>query len=625
MVDSIPLIQQAVGLNLTQKYLLPLYQTLCKDRDQTVREDATDNILQFCLNMKTQFEESEDLSSFGSVFNSEILPLVKQLYGDSNDRIRAATAKYIFKLLSLINSEGIEKEFISLIISSLENEQFTFRENIARNFDSLVKLMSHADLSDSIQQIIENLIYKSDSKWRMRRDVLLGLLQTCKQCNKEFFDEHLRDFYFKLLCDPVFAVRKSAALLLPLLTKHFGVSWACSVVPVIMAFRQELNYLYRYIPLFNIEEMMDPSLDRYKLSGKPLIYLSTLKRLCYHDDQDKRQKAVRILTRTVILQEILNQALKEEWVKHYLNLIETEEYRYEKISMYAEETLDSFTRIENFSVTDISEQDLQSQEENKTYLEGILHMCIKYFLNTIEELLKDKISNIPVRAKRSLLLILQISRNLNAECNEAWVKDLISTVDKNDLDDIMESIKSRLSIISTPAVADVVLNFDVLTPEKGETLPSPLLEDIEIKKIEEEADQKGSSENLEKQTLEISKLKEEEGIFKIEDLPANDAEKTYEISEMSEQEKQTETETKEVLSSDASENKTAIETNDKEEIKTEISTDTETNDVSENKSTADTDKKEELNAEVSTGTDDETSVLSATEQLKCLDIANSDA
>lgn len=542
-----------------------------------------------------------------------MLPLIKQLYEDSNDNIRTTTAKYIFKLLSLINSEGINKEFIPIIIHSLENEQCTFKENIARNLDSLVKIMSDSDLSESIQQIIEDLIYKSDSKWRMRRDVLLGLLQVCKQCDKEFFDEHLKDFYFKLLCDPVFAVRKTAALLLPLLTKRFGVSWACSVVPVIMAFRQERNYLYRYIPLFNLDEMMDPSLDHYKLSGKPITYLSTLQELCYHDDQDIRQKAIRILTRTVILQEILNQALKEEWVQHYLTLIETEEYRYEKTSIYAEETLNSITENESFSVTDINEHDLQSQEENKTYLEGILHMCIKYFLNTIEELLKDKVANIPVRAKHSLLRILQISRNLNAECNEAWVKDLISTVDKNDIDDIMESIKSRLSMISTPAVAEVVLNFELSTPGKDVSLPSPLLENVETKIVEEEANQKGSSENLGKETPETPEKQEEE----MKDLPANDVEETKQVNA---------TETKEILTtSDATENKNAVGTHENEEIKTEISTNVVTNDALENKNAVEVDRKEVLEAERSTDTDDAKSVLSATEQLKTLDIANSDA
>lgn len=469
----------ALGAELSKKYVLTMYLNLARDEEAQVREQATKNIVDFCNTLKAQYRELNDEPGFETAFTEHLMPLVKTLYADSNNYVRAEITAHVMTLTSLINSNVARDEFIPLVKNSIEHEEYyTVKEIIAKNLDSLIDVMGMPDIIDSVQKLVEDLIYKSDSRWRIRRGVLLTFIHVSKKSEKEFFDKNLKDTYLKLLYDPVFAVRKTAPLTVPILIKHFGTTWAYSLVPTILSFVEDNHYLYRYIPIFSIEEIINPTLDYQNVCGKSIAYLETLKNLCYDEEETVRNKSAIILVKILKLQEHLKQSLEEGWVEELTKHIETEEYPKDNIRMYAEEIFDAFIANDKFSILEVTADELNLKDEDKTYLEGALYMCNKYFLTTIQQLLRDKIENVPIRTKSTLNRIIQFSQKLQKECEEPWVNDVLGNIPKDEISLLEARIKSRLATPTNKntvnALDDVELNFALQdagedTVEKGTT------------------------------------------------------------------------------------------------------------------------------------------------------------
>lgn len=480
VANEIHAIQNAVGPEISRKHLLTMYQNLAKDEEAQVREQATKNIVTFCATLREQYKELDDESGFETVFKEQIMPLVKTLYADPNNYVRAEIAGHVMSLTSLTNSSIARDEFIPLVKNSIEHEEYhTVKEIIARNLDSLIDVMGMPDIINSIQKLVEDLIYKSDSRWRIRRGVLLTFIHVSKKSEREFFDKNLKDIYVKLLYDPVFAVRKTAPLILPVLMKYFGTSWGYSLVPAILTFVEDNHYLYRYIPIFTMEEIINPTLDYHNVNGEPIVYLQTLKDLCYQDDEIVLNKAKRVLVKILTLQRYLKEALAQDWVKELTKHIEDEECPIENIRMYAEEMFDAFIANDKFSILDVTVEELHREDEDKTYLEATLYMCIKYFLSTIEKLLRDKVKNLPIRAKTTLSHIFKFSQKLEDECNEGWVYEVLTSIPNEEVAAVESKIKSRLNAVySLNAFDEVELDFSLQDTVKDSALERQ--EEVEV-------------------------------------------------------------------------------------------------------------------------------------------------
>lgn len=479
-----------------------MYQNLCKDDEAQVREEAAKNIVKFCENLREYCEnEDEQEESFENLIKEEIVPLIKILYEDKNDYVRAAIAWYVMPFCSLIDPKIVQSDLLPLVKYTIEHEQYPLvKENIARNLDMFIKVMGMSNVMDSIQKLMEDLIYTSDSKWRIRRDVLLTFLHVCKQCTQEFFNERLKDIYIRLLYDPVFAVRKTAPLILPILIKYFGTSWAYGLVPTILAFAQENNYLRRYIPIFAIDEIVEPSLDTGRVN-----YLGSLKQFCFDTDESTRKEAVKVLVKTKILHRLLNKQLEKDWVEEYKEKIHTDNYPPENIKMYAEDIYDAFIAGGNYNITKV---EALPKEDEETYIAGVLFMCNKYFLESINRLLTDDVINVTIKAKLSLLKIIQLARNLDAELKEDWVEEIIgSNITEQEIEQLEEEIKLKINPIDSETeekceMEDIKLDFTLQeTPKEEENETVGVTNEVE-ETIAEAMEEKEES-NLENEIVEI--------------------------------------------------------------------------------------------------------------------------
>lgn len=502
VASCIDQIQKVLGASISRKYLIAMYQNLCKDDEAQVREEAAKNIVKFCENLREYCQnEEEQEESFEELIKEKIVPLIKTLYEDKNDYVRAAIAWYVMPFCSLLDSEIVKTELLPLVKYTIEHEQYpVVKENIARNLDSLIGVMGMPSVMDSIQKLMEDLIYTSDSKWRIRRDVLITFLHVCKQCNKEFFNDKLKDIYVRLLYDPVYAVRKTAPLILPILIKYFGTSWAYGLVPTILAFAQENNYLHRYIPIFAIDEIVEPTLDT-----KPINYLDTLKDFCLNTDPNTKDKAVRLLIKTKLLHKFLKKQLEQDWVEEYKEKINIDDYPPENIKMYAEDIYDAFMAGGSYNITNL---DAIPEEEEESYIAGVLFMCNKYFLETIQQLLADDVINVTVRAKCSLIKIIKFTIKLEGELNDSWIEEVIKDVPEKEIEELEEEIKARLNKCSlsdskSDTFEDVQLDFTMQEAVKGEENGGVVEEPKDLEEIGEALIKKEDDNNLENEIVEI--------------------------------------------------------------------------------------------------------------------------
>lgn len=475
-----------------------MYQNLCKDDEAQVREEATKNIVKFCKNLKEFCEnENEQRENFEELIKEKIVPVIKLLYEDKNDYVRAAIAWYVMPFCTLINSEIVKNDLLPLVKYTIEHEQYpVVKENIARNLDSLIKVMGITNVMDSIQKLMEDLIYTSDSKWRIRRDILLTFLHVCKECTKEFFNEKLKDIYIRLLYDPVFAVRKTAPLILPILIKYFGTDWAYGLVPTILAFAQENNYLHRYIPIFAIDEIVEPTLDTDQIS-----YLGELKQFCFSTDANTKKQAIKILVKTKILHRLLNKELEEEWVEEYNEKISTDDYPPENIRMYAEDIYDAFVTSGSYHITNI---ETLPKDDEETYLAAVLFMSNKYFLETVHRLLSDDVINVTVKAKFTLEKIIQLVRKLDVELREKWVEEVITNnTTEKEVELLEEEIKKRISPEESEAVGfeEIQLDFTMQNVPKEEGDPLDVQDEIAEDEVKTATDE--PENNLENEIVEI--------------------------------------------------------------------------------------------------------------------------
>lgn len=478
-----------------------MYQNLCKDDEAQVREEAAKNIVKFCENLREYCEnEDNQEQSFENLIKEEIVPLIKILYEDKNDYVRAAIAWYVMPFCSLIDSKIVQSDLLPLVKYTIEHEQYAVvKENIARNLDCFIKVMGISNVMDSIQKLMEDLIYTSDSKWRIRRDVLLTFLHVCKQCTQDFFNEKLKDIYIRLLYDPVFAVRKTAPLILPILIKYFGTSWAYGLVPTILAFAQENNYLHRYIPIYAIDEIVEPILDTGRVN-----YLGGLKQFCFDTDENTRKQAVKVLVKTKILHRLLNKQLEKSWVEEYKEKIDTDDYPPENIKMYAEDIYDAFIAGGKYNITKI---EALPKEHEDIYIAGALFMCNKFFLETISRLLTDDVINVTVKAKLTLLKIIQLGRSLDAELKEDWVEEAIGTnITEKEIEQLEEEIKLQINLdVETEEkcdMQDIKLDFTLQETPKEEEIKT-VDETSEVEENTAEAVEEKKENNLENEIVEI--------------------------------------------------------------------------------------------------------------------------
>lgn len=374
-----------------------------------VRVEAVLNLYNFSESLSCNLKKIKDpKQTFEEIFLQNLMPIILSITTDFSNEVQIAFSSVVLSFGLLISDEIFKDTILSIVINGLENDKpLLFKENILMNLSYLPADVDLIKSLTSIKSIIKHIILASETSWRTRRSLLVSFVHVSKFCSAEYFQNNLLVYYILLLKDNIYAVRRSAALILPILVRRFGVRWFIrEVMPQIVELLKSKKYLMRYVILFCIQELIFPTILATKASND--MYTKDLKVLIAKDES----KYGRILSRIFCLNKKLKERLQEDSIKNVTTTY-TDDFniRDENVRVYSEELLDSITKNDSniFSISsDESGQDL-------SYIEGILILLNKSVLNVLKSMLEDSTANVRDRTKYVLMSIEKFSSHLSRE------------------------------------------------------------------------------------------------------------------------------------------------------------------------------------------------------------------
>ncbi|XP_063907677.1 serine/threonine-protein phosphatase 2A 65 kDa regulatory subunit A alpha isoform-like [Zophobas morio] len=411
--------------------IINIYSKCVRDDESEVRVFAAKNVYNLAINLMDSYknEQNEFQDIFEKNFEENIIPEVHLLLRDPSDDVRVALSTNILSLSAILRNECFNANILPLVIDALENEEFMpFKENMLKNLSSLPTDVDITKSLKSIKSVIQNLIENSQMHWRTRRNLLLAFMHITRNTTSEFFDQNLKFFYRLLLNDNIYAIRRTAPVILPLLVKQFGTDWAInSLVPIFVPFSTDQRYMFRYITLFAIEELISPTLDCQRdideKQGKYLVDFTEL----------KSKQAVETLVKIVKLNQKLTEELSdEEEIDEDISITDN-------LNFYAEDTLDNLRKEQQTTIFSVSPENLED-----CYLEGVLVMLVKDFLKVIKDLMDDPIKNVQERARVTLSAVRNFCFDVKTESDQIWVQESMKLMSDDDLKRIEDELEEKL-------------------------------------------------------------------------------------------------------------------------------------------------------------------------------------
>lgn len=446
MAQNISEIQTSIPYNKLRGRILAAYQKLCKDFETEVRVNAARNIFSYSFSLKKSYDDQNMTENFTPVFQQSILPQIRLLVSDIIEEVRLAVAANLLNFSSLLDKKSFTSHILPLITEILESEScMAIPESILHSLNQLPENVDLTQSLHSIKNVVRTLIINSQSHWRTRRNLLVAFIHISRFASKDFFSENLKINYAALLGDPVFAVRRSAALILPLLAKQYSIDWTLeNIIPFFTMFTKDCRYLYRYVPLFGIQELIKSSLS--KQNG----YIDDFEQLVKHSNSDVSDRAATAILTVFKLKNRIKEKLDKEQYRDILSLnknISDFEVN-DKIEMYAEDILDTLKSCSNCDIFAVDEQSLSNN--TYTYLEGILILIHKKFLEVITSLFNDTIINIQIRSLYILNEIKEFISRLDLDLQQSWVQTVLTKLDNEDNEKIDKQLNSILSKEENP-------------------------------------------------------------------------------------------------------------------------------------------------------------------------------
>ncbi|VEN42518.1 unnamed protein product, partial [Callosobruchus maculatus] len=287
----------------------------------------------------------------------------------------------------------------------------------------------------SLKGVLRSLIVNSSTHWRTRRCLLVAFMHIVKVTNKEYFVEYLKVYYAALLGDQVFAIRRTAPVILPLLVKYYGMNWTVEhIIPYFNMFRKDRNYLYRYVPLFGIMELISPSVDTQDKQYLKGSLLSSV-----------NKKVSKILAKISMMVDKIKAKLEENACKDILSLKDSIifDFKEDNLRLYAEDTLDILEQNHNCDIFDVTEKDV---EEDNVYIEGLLKIVYTQCIGIVLTLFEDPIVNIQIRSIFILTKIKEIVDKLVRELERDSVKACLNSLSKEELDAISKEVEEEMIV-----------------------------------------------------------------------------------------------------------------------------------------------------------------------------------
>lgn len=416
-------IQTALGYCLTRKYLVFIYQNLINDTEPQVREASANCIVRFCELLQKTHEENkkEEDDRIDPVILQQIFPLIQTLDQDSNPDVKEALASVITAFCPLLGLQNTKLLLLPLITASLINDSSKVKENIISNLNNIISVIGIEDIGDTVLQIIVDLVNNSASVWRTRRNLIVTINYIAKHSGKDYFDTHLKPLYQKLLNDGVYAVRKTAPLILPILVKNFGFQWAReSILTNILIFAEHKHYLYRYVCLFCIDELVSPTLQT-KFGTNEDNRLKYLQQVV--ENENGNDKIPVFLKRIKKLNKDLRRELKKRWVQSTINATQDGQIPDDDIKKYTEDTINMFVTDNNLDILSVCNEDILL---DNVYLEGLMESIVGRFFDALKELSTDPVENVQSLVGRTLMRIQNLCNTLDSDVESEQIKRLIT-------------------------------------------------------------------------------------------------------------------------------------------------------------------------------------------------------
>lgn len=436
---------------------------------------------------------------------NEIFPLIQYLDQDVSPEVKEGLSMVITSLSSLLGVENTKTLLLPLITNSLLNDSSRVRENIISNLNNIISVIGITDIADTVLKIVFELVNNSASVWRTRRNLIVTINYIARQSGKEYFDTNLKALYQKLLSDGVYAVRKTAPLILPILIKNFGFKWASgSVVPLFLIFSEHRHYLYRFVCLFCIDELVTPTLESNFESATTaddiqnknrLKYLQQVRNIIVNqaEEEETINKTKELLKRL----NRLNKTLKikfneEEWISNALAFLDQNHVADDDIKKYAEDTIEMFKRDNNLDIMNVSKDEIILKNDD-VYLEGVLNLILNKCLTVLRSLYKDPVPNIQLKVAMTLKKIANFSKSLDAEFEKEWARDILKDDEEDDVNmkEVCREVKEDVSQnveTKEQTTERVEEKPDATTEEEtGEVAEEHLKEEVKVEKSEEKS------------------------------------------------------------------------------------------------------------------------------------------
>ncbi|XP_028138057.1 serine/threonine-protein phosphatase 2A 65 kDa regulatory subunit A alpha isoform [Diabrotica virgifera virgifera] len=429
-------IQKVIYYHKLRGRILAMFQKLIKNVEDEVRIVAVRNLVPYCRCLKESYERTDQVeNNFESVFIQSLVPQITMLVVDTCTDVKLELAKNILSLSTLISKETFVEHIMPLVLDILDLEQsVSVKANILENLNDLPADVDFDQSLPSIKRVIRTLIVYSQSHWRTRKGLLVTFMHIIKFAPKEYFAENIKHFYGSLLGDHVFAVRRTAAIILPLIVKHFGMTWtSAQIIPYFKMFQRDTRYLYRYVPIFGINELIEPSV----LPGEEKEYLASLKKV------EDKNKAANMLWMLKCILKKLESLLEEKTFQDILSLNKSiDDFKTDNISLYAGETLNSLRS--HYSENIFSYDGTKAENSNDWYLTGVLFFIYRECLGLLLTLFDDRIVNVQIRSIFTINKIKVFVDKLLAEIKEPWVEETLQVLKQEELDRIEEELNAEL-------------------------------------------------------------------------------------------------------------------------------------------------------------------------------------
>lgn len=235
-------IAKAVGEEITQDDLVMAFVNLLKDNEAEVRTAASGQVPGFA-----QFVDKQ-------IILSRIIPCVKDLVTDTSQHVRASLATQVSGLAPVLGKESTTEHLLPLFLQLLKDEFPEVRLNIISKLEQVNEVIGIELLSQNLLPAIVELA--EDKQWRVRLAIIDYIPLLASQLGVDFFNEKLGNLCMSWLGDNVYSIREAATVNLKKLTEVFGVDWAKNtIIPQVLEFGNNSNYLYRMTTIFAITTM----------------------------------------------------------------------------------------------------------------------------------------------------------------------------------------------------------------------------------------------------------------------------------------------------------------------------------------------------------------------------------